>query len=212
MASSSSSSQAQPAVDPRIVLFARGVIAILDVWPALRLAVTESWGGAESAEKRRWMASILIDPFEEYLNTPSVKKDITVHAPDAIYIEEMLLQVMDDEFGAVIEDGSAEKVAKDVVGLWGKILISRVEAEKEVGRLESVQEALKKKKVEFQQQVADDDDEWSDEDSGDEEGDEDEEDGEAPMLLDGAKKEKEKEEDQVDEDGFTTVKKGKSHR
>ena len=38
--------------------------------------------------------------------------------PDDIYVQETLLQVMVDEFDTVIDDGSAESVAADIVKLW----------------------------------------------------------------------------------------------
>ena len=90
--------------------FAKGVIACLALWPALRIAVQNGWGGPDSSKKRTWMASVLVDVFEEN-STPL----------DAEYIEELLLQIMDDEFETVIEDGSAESVAKDLMKLWKDI-------------------------------------------------------------------------------------------
>ena len=92
---------------PTSVSFARGIIARLALWPALRIAVQNGWGGPDSKEKRTWIASVIVDEFEEK-STP----------PDAEYIEELLLQIMEDEFETVIEDGSAESVANDVTKLW----------------------------------------------------------------------------------------------
>ncbi|KAF9651045.1 hypothetical protein BDM02DRAFT_3111366 [Thelephora ganbajun] len=90
--------------------FAKGVIARLALWPALGIAVQNSWGGPDSTKKRTWIASVIVDTFEEQ-STP----------PDTEYIEEMLLQIMDDEFETVIEDESAESVAKDIIKLWKDI-------------------------------------------------------------------------------------------
>jgi len=56
------------------------------------------------------MASVIVDTFEE--QSPP---------PDAGYIEEMLLQIMGDEFETVAEDESAESVAKDITKLWKDI-------------------------------------------------------------------------------------------
>ena len=83
------------------VLFARGVIARLAYWPALRIAVEQGWGGPASAQKRTWLASVLVDEFEGAAGA----------APDAEYVEELLLQAVADEFEAVLEDGSAAAVA-----------------------------------------------------------------------------------------------------
>ncbi|CDZ98497.1 Uncharacterized conserved protein [Phaffia rhodozyma] len=49
---------------PTIALFARGVWSLFLLWPALRLAVAQEWGGPESKEKRLWFASTIVDEFE----------------------------------------------------------------------------------------------------------------------------------------------------
>lgn len=90
--------------------FAKGVIACLSLWSALRIAVQNGWGGPDSSKKRTWMASVIVDAFEEQ-STP----------PDEEYVEELLLQIMDDEFETIIEDGSAESVAKGIMKLWKDI-------------------------------------------------------------------------------------------
>lgn len=70
MSTSASASTSTPAAgaaaapSPQILLFARAVLAILDIWPALTIAVKEEWGGVESKEKKTWMASTVIDEFE----------------------------------------------------------------------------------------------------------------------------------------------------
>ena len=188
-----SSSALDEAAKPDMVLFARGVLAILDLWPALRLAVSESWGGPESTEKRRWLASELIDQYDSYLSKPHLNP-----LPDAHYLEEMLLQVMSDEFETVLEDGSAEKVAGDLVKLWGDLTEGR---NAEVDRLEGLVRSLKGKKVQVQVQENDDEESGSEDEDGDWTSEDEEE--EVPRLVDTQKKNKEPE---VDEDGFTTVK------
>ncbi|KAI0662811.1 Pre-rRNA-processing protein TSR2-domain-containing protein [Cubamyces menziesii] len=192
-ASTSSSTPAAPSQTS--ILFARGVIARLAYWPALRIAVDQGWGGPESAEKRTWLASVLVDDFEE--QDPK---------PDVDYVEDRLLQVMTDEFDAVLEDGSAEAVAKDVVRLWEEVVAGRTEL---LVEFEERADKLKGKKLQVEEAAGDNSD-WEDE-SGDE--DEDEElDEQAPQLL-GSQPRPPKEEPEVDADGFTTVKgKGKSHR
>ncbi|KAI0717547.1 Pre-rRNA-processing protein TSR2-domain-containing protein [Cerioporus squamosus] len=161
----STSTPTQDAPSQTSILFARGVIARLAYWPALRIAVDQLWGGPDSASKRTWLASVLVDDFEEASDTP-----------DADYVEDRLLQVMADEFDAVLEDGSAEEVAKDVVRLWAEVSQGR---DALVTEFEERADKLKGKKET------------------------------APQLLERPPKE----EPEVDEDGFTTVKgKGKSHR
>jgi pre-rRNA-processing protein TSR2 len=121
------------------VLFARGVIARLAIWATLRIAVKENWGGPGASSKRTWLASVIVDAFEE-------QKPI----PDDQYIEELLLQVMSDEFETVIEDGSAEAVAVDIVHLWDETQIGKGDlvvkfeelAEKVRGKMPNVQEQV----------------------------------------------------------------------
>ncbi|KZT13221.1 uncharacterized protein LAESUDRAFT_35627 [Laetiporus sulphureus 93-53] len=195
------STTAPSAPSPKSVLFARGVLARLAIWPALRIAVEQSWGGPESAEKRTWLASVLVDAFEQ--EDP---------APDVDYVELTLLQVMEDEFDTTLEDGSTQSVANDVVQMWEAICAGRQDA---VTRIEDQAEKLKGKRMQAKEVIADEDD-LEDESSSGEEGDgdvhEEKPDGEAPMLID-RQSNRRHEEPQVDEDGFTVVKgKGRNHR
>jgi len=190
------SSTINPPPESKVVLFARGVLAILETWPALKLAVAESWGGPNGADKRRWMAGEIVDAFE----SPSNKDD---GVPDEQYIEDMLLQIMSDEFDTVLEDGSAERVGKDVVKLWGDIYVKGT-GEAEVKMLEEVSNKQKGKKVAAK--LEENSDEEIDGESGEEgeEGDWTDEEDEAPRLIDPQPKRPEQPE--VDEDGFTMVK------
>ena len=208
------------AAAPDIVLFARGVIAILELWPALRVAVDESWGGPESKEKRRWLAGEVVDIFEASLPSKSTSKSQSQETPDAVYVEELLLQVMNDEFETMLEDGSQELVAERIVKLWTFLLDSSAEgreaARGEVGKFEEMVGKLKGKKVPVQVEQGGDEVDGEDGDGDEDAGDwTDEEDDamdqdEAPQLIPPTK---EKEEPEVDEDGFTMVKKkGKGHR
>ena len=171
------------------VLFARGVIARLAYWPALRIAVDQGGGGPESAEKRTWLASVLVDDFEE--QDPK---------PDLDYVEDRLLQVMVDEFDANLEDGSAEAVAKDIVRLWEDVSAGKTDLLKD---FEDKADRLKGKKFEVEEAAGDNSD-WEDMSDDDEP-------EEAPQLVERQRAPKEQPE--PDEDGFTTVKgKGKNHR
>jgi pre-rRNA-processing protein TSR2 len=188
-----SSDNPQPtAPPPSSVLFARGVIARLAIWSTLRIAVQENWGGPDAAAKRTWLASEIVDAFEEQATTP-----------DDQYIEELLLQVMADEFEAVVEDGSAESVAKDIVQIWDETRVGRQEL---VRKFEELAEKTRGKKANAQEKVVSDEEgEWEDEEGEDD----DESDEEVPQLLQHpppAPREPE-----VDEDGFTMVK-GKNRR
>lgn len=189
-------STSTPAVAPASVLFARGIIARLAIWPALRVAVDQGWGGPEGASKCTWIASVIVDAFEE--EDPK---------PDMTYVELTLLQIMEDEFETVLEDGSAEIVAKDVVRMWEEVTSGR---DVLVKGFEEQAEKIKGKKIEVEVEQGDDEGEWSDADTG-EDNEEDGEGNETPMLIDSQSKPPL--EPEVDEDGFTTVKgKGKNHR
>ena len=179
------------------VLFARGVIARLDIWATLRMAVKENWGGPGASSKRTWLASVIVDVFEEQSPTP-----------DDQYIEELLLQVMSDEFETVIEDGSAEAVAVDIVRLWDE---TRMEKRDLVVIFEELAEKFRGKMPDIHEQVvSDDDDDWDDDDEeGEDECRDDEE--EAPRLVERPVSKGTSKGPEIDEDGFTVVK-GKARR
>ncbi|KAN0140101.1 Pre-rRNA-processing protein TSR2 domain containing protein [Lactarius tabidus] len=187
-----SSQPPPPPPNPSLVLFARGVIARLELWPALRIAVEQGWGGPDSRAKRRWLASELVDAFDP-------------EPQDAEYVALMFAQVLEDEFGASIEDGSVEAVAADVVGLWGA-------GEDTVREWERKAEGARGKRVDVREVVDEGGDEEEEgwEDEGDEDGDD--EDDEAPQLSGAASDPQQrpsKAEPVVDEDGFTLVQKGR---
>jgi pre-rRNA-processing protein TSR2 len=81
---SSSPSVASPQAT---LIFARGVIARLALWPVLRAAVDNAWGGTSSAQKRTWLASEIVDAFESSLSSKSAEE------PDEDYVTIMILQV-----------------------------------------------------------------------------------------------------------------------
>ncbi|KAI0269366.1 Pre-rRNA-processing protein TSR2-domain-containing protein [Gloeopeniophorella convolvens] len=159
---SEASTSASTAPDTTLVLFARGVIARLELWPALRVAVEQGWGGPASREKQRWLAGVLVDAFE------------AAPAPDAGYVAEMLAQVLEDEFDAAVEDGSVEAVAADVVALWGA-------GEGAVREWERRAEGARGKVVQVHE-VAGDDEEWEDEEEEEEESGDESGDGEEEVL------------------------------
>ncbi|KAF8505076.1 Pre-rRNA-processing protein TSR2-domain-containing protein [Hysterangium stoloniferum] len=195
------SSSSDPTPSSALVSFARGIIATLITWPALRVAVEGGWGGPESVEKRTWLASAIVDAFEE----ASSKQE---QLPDAIYVEEMLLQVLADEFEVVLEDDSARPVATDIVRLWQEVIVEgRVDG---VTKAEALVEKMRGKKIIIDEKAASDDEfQWEDED---EEGDSEDDVDDVPQLL-GSSTSKTKEEPEIDDDGFTMVKGGgRSHR
>ncbi|KAL8715774.1 MAG: hypothetical protein Q9220_000441 [cf. Caloplaca sp. 1 TL-2023] len=175
--------------------FDLAIALALSTWSALTLSVQNSWGGPQSAEKRDWFAGAISDLFQ------------TTGAPDAVdveYLEEFLLQVMNDEFEVNVEDGSAAEVAAKIVGLRKLTLQGEFGMVDEMYRRWVERQGKGVESVKFQQMgedEEDDDDEESDsEEVEDEDGDVNMDD--APQLV---KPSKQKIIPKVDDDGFTEV-------
>jgi len=186
---------------PQLVLFARGVIARLALWSTLRIAVQENWGGPDAKRKPTWIASMIVDSFEA-----------ESEQPDEQYIEEMLLQIMADEFEAVLEDDSAASVAKDIIGMW---IETKEGKDNTVRKFEGLVDKIKGKRIEVKENV--ESDESDDEDWEDAEGEEDyvdDEDNNVPQLVEHhALQPGCRNAPVVDDDGFTLVQgKGKGRR
>ena len=75
----------------------------LHEWPALALATQNSWGGAASADKRDWLCAAV----SELLSSGQVS--------DVDDLEEVLIQVMLDEFEVVVDDGSPAEIAHGIL-------------------------------------------------------------------------------------------------
>ncbi|TEB06305.1 hypothetical protein FA13DRAFT_1739993 [Coprinellus micaceus] len=178
------------------VLFARGVIARLSIWPVLRVALQESWGSSGGGDKKTLLASEIVDAFDQ------------AELPDDEYVEDILLQIMEEEFEVGIEDGSAESVAKDIVKIYDDVKQGKTDL---VQKFEELADKAKGKQVEVNvQKAASDDEDWEDDDG---ESDEDVEmDEDVPQLMQPESELRRREEPEIDEEGFTMVKKGKGRR
>lgn len=163
----------------------------LQSWPALTLALQNCWGGPLSDDKRAWLAGAI----SELLATGQVA--------DADDLEEVLLQVMLDEFEVVVDDGSPAEVAAGIIRGKGRILKGDyAEVEDMLVRWEAKQKQGLDK-VQFREvEAAEADEQDTDWDSGEDES-EDVEMDEAPNSGPSQKLEKPKPE--VDEEGFTKV-------
>ncbi|MCJ1403221.1 rRNA accumulation- protein [Xylographa trunciseda] len=171
--------------------FDLSIALTLSTWPALSLAVQNSWGGPESSEKRDWFAGTISDLIAA---TPDT---------DVEYLEELLLQVMNDEFDVNVDDGSAEEVAAKIVGL--RKLTARGDFRMVDEMFAQWEERKRKGGGEVGMKFVKGDDEESDFDTEDwEDGVEevDVEMGEAPDLVTVPI---EKARPEVDEEGFTKV-------
>jgi pre-rRNA-processing protein TSR2 len=163
-----------------------GITLAIHSWPALSLAVQSNWGGPTSSDKRDWLCGAISEMINERPET------------DGEDLEDVLIQVMNDEFDVVVDDESAAPVAAQIMEV--RALTAR-------GEFGPIQEMWENWQSKSQQKVAASFKRGEDQDSDDDdEEDEDEEDnvdmGDAPALV---RAPREKVEPEVDEDGFTTV-------
>ncbi|KAF2239683.1 hypothetical protein EV356DRAFT_528257 [Viridothelium virens] len=166
-----------------------GIWYTLCLWPELVTAVSNQWGGPESAEKRDWLAGHISDLLIERPDT------------DAEDIETRLLEVLEDEFDARLETESEVAVARDI------LLLREDTLEGNFQRVQDLRARYERKGksvglspgVEIVEHIHEDDgdEDWDGED-------EDLEMSDAPALV-PAREIKPKQEPEVDEDGFTKV-------
>ncbi|KAF7593489.1 hypothetical protein BBP40_011400 [Aspergillus hancockii] len=161
-----------------------GITLAIHNWPALSLAVQSNWGGPTSSDKRDWLCGAISEMINERPET------------DGEDLEDVLIQVMNDEFDVVVDDESAGPVAEQIMEV--RALVER-------GEFAPIQAMLESWQSKSQQKVAASFKKGEDEDSDDDEEDNEEGDldmGDAPALV---RAPREKVEPEVDEDGFTTV-------
>ncbi|KAL3475588.1 pre-rRNA processing protein [Aspergillus californicus] len=170
-----------------------GITLAINNWPALTLAVQSSWGGPTSSDKRDWLCGAISEMLSERPET------------DAMDLEDVLIQVMNDEFDVVVDDESAGVVADQIIeirNLTGRGDFGAVRDMWQVWERRAAQRAASGGAVTGFRRGEDVEQET---DSDDEDEDEDEDDvdmGDAPAL---ARAPRERVEPEIDEDGFTTV-------
>ncbi|PYI12734.1 hypothetical protein BO78DRAFT_392538 [Aspergillus sclerotiicarbonarius CBS 121057] len=168
-----------------------GITLAIHNWLALTLAVQSNWGGPTSSDKRDWLCGAISEMLTDRPET------------DAEDLEDVLIQVMNDEFDVVVDDESAGNVADEIMEIKGQTMRG------EFGEIQAMWEAWQSKKAKGDAGIAafrrgedqDDEDEDSDEEGEDGDGDMDMDD--APSAL--VRAPRERVEPEVDEDGFTTV-------
>ncbi|XP_044539316.1 pre-rRNA-processing protein TSR2 homolog isoform X1 [Gracilinanus agilis] len=89
-------------VDQARSLFGAGVRAVLEAWPALQIAVENSFGGVHSREKAQWLEGVVEDYF---LQNADLEQD---------EVEDFLSDVMSAEFDTLVEDGSLPQVSQQL--------------------------------------------------------------------------------------------------
>jgi pre-rRNA-processing protein TSR2 len=80
--------------------FTHATALIIHLWSALDIAVKNEWAGSDSSDVRDWLGGVVVNMF----SFPPGKK------VDVDDVEDILLQVMEDEFEVLPEDDSARQV------------------------------------------------------------------------------------------------------
>ena len=172
--------------------FELGVCMAVYKWDELNTAVENSWGGANSAEKRDWISGIVIELFEEKL-------------VDVGLIEETLLYAMVDEFDTEVDNDSALIIADLIMRIY------RLVAQRDYALVDELyQKWTHKQSLKQQQNKVVVSADPNNPDASDESDDEDEE---APQLVE--ENDMDMEEDNgpiIDDDGKQMVQKGRRHR
>jgi pre-rRNA-processing protein TSR2 len=168
--------------------FDNGIWYALSLWPALHVAVQNSWGGADSSEKRDWFAGAVSDLFTGRQDT------------DAEDLEAFLLQIMQDEFDCNVEDETEVEVVRTILVLRKTLLEGDMSAYETLERRWGSRGMMKADVL-----VVDNGDGEVDDDEDDEMDEEMEEDRAPRAGQQAAREPREKPQAQVDDDGFTKV-------
>ncbi|KAH8555420.1 Pre-rRNA-processing protein TSR2-domain-containing protein [Umbelopsis sp. PMI_123] len=180
-------------VHPNQAAFTEGLNYVLQSWSALKLAVQQEWGGPDSAEKRDWMAETLI----EYFGANAKKLD-------EFDIEDILVQIMSDEFHTDLEDGSAYAVSKHLVSMFNQCIHG------DYSEVTKLREKVASRSYQPAGQSANNNEDSDDDDDDDDENEVDGEDD--AMDVEEASAPQEPQGPIIDEDGFELVTKGRRRR
>ncbi|RKP28071.1 Pre-rRNA-processing protein TSR2-domain-containing protein [Syncephalis pseudoplumigaleata] len=158
---------APPAVHPNKAAFIEGVELSLASWTALRLAIDNDWGNdGLGEEKEAWMCDVLVDYFGQRAQR--------VEPED---VEDILLQIMQDEFNTMLEDGSAYELGKQLVAMYREVihgnhrLVEELRAKAARRRQQPAFLATQSRQEATANDDDDDDDDDDDSDDGSEDGD-----------------------------------------
>ncbi len=220
------------------MLFARAVMITFDLWPALRLAVKEEWGGPESRDKADFLLNAVCDFFDQFLEQALRRQAMnnngshpngsnstqgssnplaSVQPPDEDDLYDLVEGYMSDEFEVRLEDGSVDYVVGRLVSLWKVVFQQGPEAANAAlaqlheaqARLHGVQLSASRQEGPQEFQM-----------DGSVDGSDDDSDGERDMHAETSARDEPMEMDTgrqaaepiVDEDGFMTVTKGRRKR
>jgi pre-rRNA-processing protein TSR2 len=96
--------------DEHAAAFCEGLAGILNRWTALQLAILNEWGGAESAAKGAQM----LEELEHWF----LRRRAGKYAED---LEELLVEILGDDFCVQCEDGSPREVAKIACEMYEQV-------------------------------------------------------------------------------------------
>jgi pre-rRNA-processing protein TSR2 len=167
-----------------------GVTLAINAWPALTLAVNSNWGGPTSSDKRDWLCGAISEMLVDRPET------------DAEDLEDVLIQVMNDEFDVVVDDESAGEVAERIMEVRKAVEKGEFEAVKQMWAEWEAKKGQRGSAVAGFRRGEDVEQETDEEESGDDDDEGDVDMGEAPALV---RAPRERIEPEVDEDGFTKV-------
>ncbi|CAO1616233.1 unnamed protein product [Sympodiomycopsis kandeliae] len=223
MASSTTATELPPSFQQ--LLFARGVILTFQLWPSMRAAISQEWGGPDSQDKCDFIISYICDTYggpsgssslgryesPYFENAPQIPE-----TPDQDDLAEVLEGYLADEFDARIEDDSCDFIASRIASIHKGIFISPADESQQAAEdvknkaqevIRPLQEAADKQKSSknkeqdrYQSQPGFESD--SDDDGGD---DEEDDDMDVDQPSTSSRPPKQKQEPIVDDDGFTTV-------
>ncbi|KAI8969185.1 Pre-rRNA-processing protein TSR2-domain-containing protein [Mycotypha africana] len=178
---------------PNKLAFEEGASYIFNNWTALKLAVEQEWGGVDSVEKKEWFIDTIVD----YFGKRGKKLDIDE-------VEDILYQIMTDEFNTTLEDDSPYLVAKHLIALFNQCIVGNYTEVERLREKAKTQNSFTAASSSIKQG---DDDEAEDSDiDGNDNGIEDNDNEED---NDDVMEEATPEEPLVDEDGWETVRRKK---
>ncbi|GAA5937261.1 Tsr2p [Sporobolomyces koalae] len=220
--------------DQALLLFARATLDLLQIWPALRLAITHGWGGGtkQSIQGRTHLAEDIVDLFYSTATTSNSTASSSsssqnqggstslseggIALPARDDVEETLKWSISQQFDLDLEDGSEATIAKDLIALWRECIRRVLTNDPNEGPLATKFRtgADKAKREDGEQRFAaqrapgqdgeDNDDDTTDEDD-DSDGFETEEDEHMGDVQHEAPPPRERPEPVIDEDGFEMV-------
>nr|OQO26546.1 hypothetical protein B0A51_08793 [Rachicladosporium sp. CCFEE 5018] len=187
-------------------LFDTGIWYALALWPALHTAVSNSWGGPSSTDKRDWFAGAVSELFPAL--PPALGLATIAASVDLDDLGSVLLQVMQDEFECNVEDDSEVEVALTILRLRKGLEEGNDSEARTLEHRWRNRGAMKSdiKVIDNGPQEEVDEDEFEGFSDDEEMGGVDVDMSDAPALVEtGRPVKKEKPKPQVDDDGFTSV-------